>query len=234
VIRWDAPGPYTVAFSTRTGGVSGGPYESLNLGLLTGDEPANVAENRRRLCDAVDADAEAMAMPLQRHGATVAEARPAEKGERECDGLWSEQPGQALLVVTADCLPVALVRTNGARPALAMLHVGWRGLLEGVVAAGARALGGGAFAAAIGPGIGPCCYEVGDDVAQPFRARFGSNVVQEGRLDLWSAAERALRDAGCREVERLDLCTFCRPQSFFSHRRDRGSTGRQGGVGHVS
>jgi polyphenol oxidase len=234
VIRWDAPGPYRVAFATRAGGVSSGPYESLNLGLLTADDPANVEENRRRLCDELGADAEGMAMPLQRHGAAVIEARRGERGRREADALWSEEPGQAMLVVTADCLPVALVRANGARPALALVHVGWSGLLAGVVPAAVRALGGGRVAAAIGPGIGPCCYEVRDDVAAPFRARFGSEIAREGRLDLWSATERELRDAGCDDVERLDLCTFCHPQLFFSHRRDCGVTGRQGGIAYVA
>jgi YfiH family protein len=234
LIGWDAPGPYAVAFSTRAGGVSSGAYESLNLGLLTGDAPVNVASNRQRLCDAIGADADGLTMPLQRHGAAVVRAGRSEKGERQADALWSEEPGQAMLILTADCLPVALARSNGARPALALVHVGWRGLLDGVVTAAAGALGDGPFAAAIGPGIGPCCYEVREDVAGPFRERFGGGIVRNGRLDLWSAAEHELRDAGARTVERVDLCTFCHPDLFFSHRRDRGVTGRQGGIGFVT
>jgi polyphenol oxidase len=234
MIRWEPPGPYAVAFSTRVGGVSTGPYESLNLGVLTADDPTNVDANRRRLCDAVGADVNDLAMPLQRHGATVLEARPAERGREEADALWSEEPGQAMLVLAADCLPVALVRTNGGRPRLSLVHVGWRGLLEGVVSAAAAALGRGSLAAAIGPGIGPCCYEVGAEVAEPYRARFGDEIVRDGRLDLWTATERELRDARCREVERVDLCTFCNPELFFSHRRDGGLTGRQGGIGYVT
>ena len=88
--------------------------------------------------------------------------------------------------------------------------------------------GGGAVHAVIGPGIGPCCYEVGDEVAAPFRERFGDDVVRGRNLDLWTAAERAL--AGAVSVERTDLCTACHPELFFSHRRDRGVTGRQGGM----
>jgi YfiH family protein len=233
VIGWEAPGPYTVAFSTRAGGVSSGPYESLNLGLMTADDPANVAANRQGLCEAVGADADALAMPLQRHGATAVEASPGERGREEADALWSEKPGQPMLVLTADCLPVALVRANGAPPALALVHVGWRGLLAGVVATAARALGGGTLAAAIGPGIGPCCYEVSEDVASPFRERFGGGIIEDGRLDLWTATERELHASGCGEVERVDLCTFCHPELFFSHRRERGVTGRQGGIGYV-
>lgn len=238
MIRWEAPGPYEVFFSTRTGGVSTGPYESRNLGALTQDDPRNVSENRRRLCEDAGADAYAAAMGYQRHSAVVnrAERRgilvrgtPFEPG----DGLWSDEPGQPMLVLTADCVPVALARANGAAPALAVLHVGWRGLLEGIVAAGVAALGGGPLAAALGPAIGPCCYEVNEDVAVPLRARFGSAVVRDGRLDLWGATEHALQEAGCESVERLDLCTFCHPELFFSHRRDRGITGRQGLIGYV-
>ncbi|MGH3038545.1 MAG: polyphenol oxidase family protein, partial [Gaiellaceae bacterium] len=132
-----------------------------------------------------------------------------------------------LMLLTADCLPIAIARTNGA-PAVAALHAGWRGLLAGIVESGATALGGGELAAAIGPGIGRCCYEVGDEVAEPFRERFGEGVVVGRNLDLAEAAERALRAAGCATVERVDLCTSCEEALFFSHRRDRGRTGRQG------
>jgi polyphenol oxidase len=238
MIVWDTPGPYNVAFTTRVGGVSGGPFESLNLGALTDDDPHNVAENRRRACDAVGADPETATMAWQHHSAEVrkAEARgivtPGTQFDR-CDGLWTDEPGQAMMLLAADCLPVAIARTNGSRARLAILHVGWRGLLEGVVAAGARALGGGRLSAAIGPGIGPCCYEVAADVAEPFRRAYGDDVLTEGRLDLWAAAERALSEAGCAEVERTDLCTFCHPELFFSHRRDRGLTGRQGIVAYI-
>ena len=140
------------------------------------------------------------------------------------------------MLLTADCLPVALGRDSGSArpPALADLHVGWRGLLAGIVDRGAEALGGGPLTAAVGPGIGPCCYEVGEDVAEPFRAAFGEEIVADGRLDLWSATEEALRAAGCKQVERTDLCTYCHPELFFSHRRDRGRTGRQGVVGYIA
>jgi hypothetical protein len=238
VIRWETLGPYEVGFTYRTGGVSSGAYESLNLGALTEDEPDNVTENRRRACASIGADAETATMAWQHHGAEVTRAEP--RGivtpgtlfER-CDGLWSDEPGQAMMLLTADCLPVAIARANGARPALAILHVGWRGLLAGIVAEGVKAVGGDKLAAAIGPGIGPCCYEVGEDVAEPFRSTYG-DVVHDGRLDLWSATERALHHAGCEEVERTDLCTYCHPDLFFSHRRDRGRTGRQGVVAYIA
>ena len=238
MIRWDGPGPYVVGFTTRAGGISGGAYESLNLGILTADDPANVVENRRRACREAGANAETATMAWQHHGAMVNRAEPrgiVTPGTLfdRCDGLWSDDPGQAMMLLTADCLPVAIARANGAQPALAVLHVGWRGLLAGIVAAGTEALGEGELAAAIGPGIGPCCYEVGEEVAEPCIRRFGPGVAPDGRLDLWSAAEHALREAGCAEVERTDLCTYCHPELFFSHRRDKGLTGRQGIVAYI-
>ena len=210
LIRWDAPGPYVVAFSTRAGGVSDGPFESLNLGRHPArapehrDRPENVEENRRRLCTAVGADAGALALNRQIHSATVHRAHAAARGEPG-DGLWSDEPGLPMLKLVADCVPIALARANGEAPALALLHAGWRGLLEGVVASGATALGPARFAAVVGPAIGPCCYEVGREVAEPFAASFGSDVLRGRNLDLWTSAERALRVAGLASVERLDL-----------------------------
>ena len=234
MIRWeDAPGPYEVAFSTREGGVSDGPYASLNLGRATADEPERVNENRRRLCAEVGAEPDALAMNYQHHSADVLRARAGSRDERG-DGIWTDERGLPLLALAADCLPIVVARANGSQPALALLHAGWRGLLEGIVPAGVSALGGGAVSAAVGPAIGPCCYEVGEDVADRFRRAFGFGLYRDGRLDLWSAAERALRAAGCIRVDRVDLCTACSPERFFSHRRDEGLTGRQGVIGHIA
>lgn len=233
ILRWDGPGSCVVAFTTRLGGVSTGPYESLNLGLLNGDERALVQENRRRVCRALGADPARLAMNRQVHSAAVHHAHPGKQGEPG-DGLWTDEPGVPMLKLTADCLPIAIARANGGRPALALLHADWRGLLEGVVAAGVAALGGGRLAAAVGPAIGPCCYEVGPEVSGPFVARYGPGVVRSGRLDLWAAAERALREAGVESVERVDLCTACRPELFFSHRRTGMPRGTQGVVGYVA
>ena len=239
MIRWEGAGSYTVVFSTRDGGVSEGPYESLNLGVLTGDDSARVVENRRLLAQRTGIDPDRTRMAWQQHGAEVRKASP--EGvltpgtqHQACDGWWSDEPGQGMMLVTADCLPVAIARMNGDRPALAVLHVGWRGLLDGIIANGVEALGGGELAAAVGPGIGPCCYDVRPDVAQPFAAAFGENVVAGGRLDLWRATELALEHAGVGEIERTDLCTSCHPELFFSHRRDRGVTGRQGVIAAVT
>jgi len=231
-LRWQAPGPYEVVFTTRIGGVSEGPYASLNLGRKTGDDVERVDENRRRACAEIGADAKRLALNYQLHSTLVHRARPGARGEPG-DGLWTNEPDLPVLAMSADCVPVALARTNGEAPAVAVLHVGWRGLLAGIVERAAAALGG-ALAAAVGPAIGPCCYEVRNDVADPFGARFGREILSDGRLDLWRSTELALRDAGVARVERLDLCTSCHPELFFSHRRDGKPRGVQGVLARVT
>jgi hypothetical protein len=131
--------------------------------------------------------------------------------------------------MSADCLPIAVATTAGPRR-LAVLHAGWRGLAEGVVEAGVTTLGDASKAAIIGPAIGPCCYEVGPEVARLYEP----DLLADGRLDLWRAAERALRRAGVERVERVDLCTRDHPQLFFSHRRDGLARGVQGVIGAVA
>jgi copper oxidase (laccase) domain-containing protein len=133
-----------------------------------------------------------------------------------------------MLAFAADCLPIAVARTNGRRR-LAVVHAGWRGLAEGVVARAVQEVGG-ETAAVVGPAIGPCCYEVGPEVA----SRFDADLTVDGRLDLWSAAERALRRAGVSVVERVDLCTRCHPELFFSHRRSGRARGVQGVIGALA
>jgi polyphenol oxidase len=238
VIRWEVDG-YEVAFTTRVGGVSEGPYASLNLGRKSGDDVERVDENRRIVCEAIGADLEQLALNYQVHSSRVLRAAPAMRGEH-ADGLWTDEPGLPILAMSADCLPIVLARARAGadKPAVAVLHAGWKGLLAGIVAVGAQALGDGAtLRAAIGPGIGPCCYEVGEEVAAPFRERFGDDVVRERRLDLWTSAERELRAAGIERIDRFDRfdrCTACEPETFFSHRRDAGRTGRQGVIAYVA
>jgi YfiH family protein len=227
VIHWDAPGPYTVAFTTREGGVSEGAYASLNLGSR-GDDPGRVTENRRRACASLGLDASKLALNRQRHSPTVRRARPGVRDE-PADGLWSDEPGLPMLALTADCVPIALVTTSGP-PALAVVHAGWRGLADGVVASAVAALGPARSAAMIGPAVGPCCYPVGPAVS----TRFDDDLTRERMLDLPAAAERALERAGVGHVERVDLCTSCNETLFFSHRRDGRARGVQGVIGAVS
>jgi purine-nucleoside/S-methyl-5'-thioadenosine phosphorylase / adenosine deaminase len=232
MIRWVPPGPYEVVFSTRAGGVSEGPYDSLNLGRMTGDDVERVDENRRRLCAEVGATPDRLALNRQIHSTLVHRAESGARGEPG-DGLWTEEPDLPVLAMSADCLPIALARAGDGRPGVAVLHAGWRGLLAGIVAEGVRVLGGRVHAA-IGPAIGPCCYEVGPEVAEPFTAAFGRDVLQGRNLDLWTAAERALLAAGVEEVERVDLCTSCNPELFFSHRRTGKPRGVQGVIARVA
>lgn len=232
MIRWLPPGPYEIAFSTRAGGVSDGPYDSLNLGRLTGDDVDRVDENRRLLCAEVGAEPTRLALNRQIHSAVVHAAEAGKHG-RPGDGLWTDEPDLPILAMTADCLPLALARVQGGAPGVAVLHAGWRGLLAGIVAEGVRSLGG-RVAAAIGPAIGPCCYEVGPEVSEPFAARYGPDVLRGRNLDLWTCAERALRAAGVEEIERVDLCTYCNPELFFSHRRTGEPRGVQGVIARVA
>jgi polyphenol oxidase len=207
----DLPGG-TALFTTRRGGVSEGPYTSLNLGLWTDDDAGRVRDNRERVRAAVGA--ERLAQGRQVHGTRVVVDA---EGIEEADGQVTTAPGVAAMVLVADCLPVALAGPDR----VAMLHAGWRGLAGGVLEAGVEATG--AVCAAIGPGIGPCCYEVGDDV----RAVFGTS---EPTLDLKAIARARLEAAGVRDIHDCGLCTSCDAERFFSHRRDRGVTGRQAGL----
>jgi hypothetical protein len=224
---WDAPG-YVVAFTTRIGGVSDPPYASLNLTRGTGDDAQRVEENRRLACESLDLPYERLAFNRQVHSPTVHRAEPGARGAPG-DGLWTDEPQVPILAMSADCLPIAVVRTDGA-PAVAVLHAGWRGLAEGVVAAGVEALGNGPKAAVVGPAIGPCCYEVGPEVAR----LFDDDLTRRGHLDLWGAAERALTAAGIERVDRIALCTRDHPELFFSHRRDGLERGVQGVIGAVA
>jgi YfiH family protein len=228
VIRWDEPG-YVVAFTTRLGGVSDSPYDSLNLTRGTGDDPDRVEENRRIACETLGLPPDRLAFNRQVHSPTVHRATPSLRGAPG-DGLWTTEANVPLLAMSADCLPIAVARTGGEPPGLAVLHAGWRGLAEGVVEAGVAALGPGEKSAVIGPAIGPCCYEVGPEVSD----RFDADLTRGRKLDLWAVAERALRAAGVHRVDRLDLCTCDHPELFFSHRRDGRARGVQGVIGAIA
>ena len=221
-----------VIFSDRRGGVSEGPYESLNLGVLTDDDPANVVENRRRLAGRLGVEPANVAMGWQVHGAELAEwdAPPADPGYarpgaglERVDGHVTSLPGLGLLVLAADCYPLAL--SDGT--SVAMVHCGWRGLAAGIVGRAVERLRG-TVAAAVGPGIGACCYEVGPEVLGAFSDIPG---VASGRmLDLRAVLAVKLAAAGVSDAQHVEHCTSCRADLYFSHRRDHGLTGRQGGL----
>jgi YfiH family protein len=220
------PGAHAL-FTTRRGGVSRGPFASLNLGRWTDDEPDAVERNRQLLAEQLQLR---YAYGRQVHGSHVTrvQAMPTADGAEvpaEADGQATTLRGVGPMVLSADCLPIALA-TPGA---VAMIHAGWRGLAAGVIAEGARALeelvGRMPQAAAIGPGAGPCCYEVGDEVRGVFGAGGGRT------LDLKGIAGAQLERLGVEQVHDCGLCTICSdPELFFSHRRDKGVTGRQAGI----
>jgi polyphenol oxidase len=227
-VAGDLPGA-RVVFSSRGGGVSGGAFASLNLGLLTDDAPENVRENRRRLGAKLGLPWERFCYGRQVHGARVRRATEPPSPERpytEEDGQATALADAAAIVFTADCLPVLLA----ADGAVAALHCGWRPLAGGIVAEGIAALrevgGDGPVRAAIGPGARGCCYEVGEEV----HAEFAAYDARRGpkNLDLAAVAAAQLEAEGV-EVHDTGLCTIC-DDRFFSHRRDRGVTGRQAGV----
>jgi polyphenol oxidase len=227
LIRWEIGGPYVVAFTSRHGGVSQGPYASLNLGAR-GDAPELIRENRALACAELGLDPTRLTVNRQQHSPTVHRAE-AGRLDEPGDGLWTDEPGVPLLALGADCATIAVATTNGP-PRLAVLHAGWRGLAEGIVGAGVAALGKGAKAAIVGPAVGPCCYEVGPEVSE----RFDADLTRNGILDLWGASERALQNAGVESVERVDLCTRCNPELFFSHRRSGAARGTQGVIGALT
>jgi hypothetical protein len=219
------------AFSTRLGGVSEPPYDALNVAVKTGDDPARVRDNRRRLSSALGVDPARVVMARQVHGVTLlrhaSEQRPAVWAEgvrspQDADAHATSEARLAPLVMVADCFPVALAGPGG----VAIAHCGWRGLAAGLAASAAGEVR--ARAAAIGPGIGPCCYEVGEEVAAEFSSVPGA--VSGRALDLVAVARHQLELAGVEAVEDSGLCTSCEGELFYSHRRDGERTGRQAGL----
>jgi YfiH family protein len=228
----DLPGA-RIAFSTRRGGHSRGPYKSLNLGWLTEDDRRTVTRNRETLQEQLGAPR--LSFVHQVHGAEVRRITGdtrAPCGRPRLDGQATDRHDIALCALTADCLPIALAGVGGVR-VVAMLHAGWRGLATGMIASGVEAMremgARGELSAAIGPGAGPCCYEVGEEVHAPFADIEGAHAGRN--LDLKAVARHQLRAAGVAHVADLGVCTICSdPNLWFSHRRDRGITGRQAGV----
>ena len=228
------------AFSTRTGGVSEGPYESLNLGILTEDAPDRVKRNRELLAGALEREPATVAMGWQVHGADVqVHHEPPAPGAQgfgspgddlaRVDAQVTDSPDVTPLVLVADCVPLALA----APGVVAMAHCGWRGVAAGIVertVTAMRAVGEGVIRAAIGPAIGKCCYEVGPEVADVFE-RNGHEDALDGRmLDLSHVVRCELEELGVADVALAGVCVSCHPELFFSHRRDGSLTGRQAGL----
>jgi YfiH family protein len=221
------------AISTRAGGVSEGRFASLNVSFSVGDDQGNVEENLRRLQQALGADE--LFSAYQVHGKVVTLVEPDTAPRPRCDVLMTRSAQRALMLRYADCTPVLLA--DRKRRAVAAVHAGWRG--SAVRAAGAavqamqQAFGThpGDLLAGIGPAIGPCCYEVGQDVIDAFRDR--PELISQSRLDLWEANRQALVEAGvpAEQIELARICTQCHPERFFSHRANAGvPAGRFAGI----
>lgn len=231
------------AFSTRLGGVSPAPFDSLNLGNPSGapvqDSPENLAENHRRVLGAAGlGPAGELCRVHQVHGPAVhvvLRGHPHDP-HAKADAVATDDPGRIASVRVADCVPVLLATAGGA--AVAAVHAGWRGVISGVVGATIDALqrlDAGEVVAAIGPGIGPGAFEVGPEVVVEFRRVFGTvadTVVRPGAapgkslIDLPSAIDHQLRSRGVNTIDTTDRCTFRDAEEFYSHRRDKGITGR--------
>lgn len=212
------PNDARIWFFTRKGGVSGPPYDSLNISTVVGDDEGAVVENRSRIERAMECRPSAWVRQVAGDGI----ARVDEPGfAGEADALITDVEGLALAVAVADCAPVALVGEGVA----GMVHSGWRGTLAGISGKAAGAISG-EVRAYIGPCIRRCCYQVSEELAGEFAERFGSEVVSGRYLSVPDAIARDLQEAGVEEVYNLGLCTGCRTDLFFSHRKQGPRTGR--------
>ncbi len=230
------------AVLTRIGGVSRGPYATLNLGHTVGDDLEAVEENHRRALTPLGLDPARVVSPWQVHGAAVEVVGRKHVGtvRPETDALITATPGVPLMMRFGDCAPVLLC--DPVRRVVGMAHAGWRGVVADVVGASLRAMTERLACdvddiwAGVGPTIGPCCYDVGADVAEkiagacPAGAKAVHHVNGQIRADLPTAVEAQLRAAGVKRIEQADLCTSCRVDEFFSHRAENGRTGRFGVV----
>lgn len=227
---WPAPAHVRVLSTLRAGGVSVGPYASLNLAEHVGDHPDAVSANRLLLREAAHLPAEPLWLE-QVHGTNVIR-HPGDSMVVRADASVAFEPGRVCAVMTADCLPVVLADRGGTRVGVA--HAGWRGLLDGVVEATIAALGASPtqLFAWLGPAIGPDAFEVGDEVRAAFVARdlatgecFRPNERNRHQADLYGLARLALAAAGVSSVHGGGWCTHRESERFFSFRRD-GVTGR--------
>lgn len=232
---WAAPSNVHAAFSLRSGGTSEPPWDSLNLGVHVGDDPAAVAENRRRLAHALRLPTEPIWLD-QVHGCDVlrveATSRPASGTRPRADAIVTNSSGVVLAIQVADCLPVLFASRDGQ--ALGAAHAGWRGLAAGVLEATVAAMGRPAeeIVAWLGPSIGVAHFEVGEEVREAFLASqvdaasaFSPNARGRWQCDLPALARGRLAALGIGRVDGGDWCTAADPVRFYSHRRDQ-RTGR--------
>lgn len=228
--EWPAPANVRAAVTTRQGGVSRGPFESLNFGLHVGDDPQAVHANRRRLHARLGLTREASWLQ-QVHGTAVMRADEISE-PRAADASWTDQQGVACAVLTADCLPMLLCDRQGT--VVAAAHGGWRGLADNILEETVRAMcvPAAELMAWLGPAIGPDAFEVGPEVRHAFLGRWSgaAGAFREGQGDRWlcdiySIARVQLQALGVTSVHGGGFCTFSERERFYSYRRD-GQTGR--------
>lgn len=214
-----APEGARIWFFTRLGGVSEPPYDSLNVSTKVGDTEDAVRQNLAFIRGAMGGRPSAWVRQVAGDGVV----RVSEAGYAgEADALVTRERGFSLAVGVADCVPVALVGGDG----VGMVHSGWRGTLAGISGKAVRRMNGEGIRAYIGPCIRECCYEVSDELARTFGRKFGGEVVSGRNLSMPAVIESDLREAGVGEVYDLGLCTGCRPDLFYSHRKQGPLTGR--------
>lgn len=232
--------------TSRAGGVSQPPYDSMNLGLHTADNPDHVRMNRTILAANTGIPANKFLYASQVHSGDVKiidqkaiESSVIENNPRT-DATITDIPGICLMVMVADCVPILLF--DQVKKVSAVIHAGWRGTVQHITGNTIRKMvnhfgcDAADIIAGIGPSIGPCCYEVGEDVRQVVKQSFGTT---EGFLvyhphsikphfDLWFANHKQLTDYGVKpgNIETSELCTRCNPATFFSSRASAGITGR--------
>ena len=232
------------AVFTRRGGVSPEPWATLNLGGTVGDDPQRVRDNRRRALASLDLNLESVYDVWQVHGVDVAVAtapRPLEKPHLQADIIICDTPGVTLLMRFADCVPVFL--HDPVRKAIGIAHAGWMGTVLGTARVAVEALQSQFgtspedIRAGIGPSIGPDHYVIGQDVVRQVHQAFGqsaSGLLREEAgttyFDLWAANRLALEQAGVKRIELAEICTACHTEDWYSHRAERGHTGRFGAI----
>ena len=234
----------TQAVFTRRGGCSPNPWTALNLGGTVGDDPERVCENRNRALLAMKRPPESVYDVWQVHGVSVAIAegpRLPETPHLQADAILTNTPGITLLMRFADCVPIFL--HDPIRKVVGIAHAGWMGTVRGTVRLAIEAMQArfgstpGDILAGIGPSIGPDHYEVGPDVVAQVRQAFGQSAYRllidhagATHFDLWAANRLALEKAGVWQIELAGLCTACHTEDWYSHRAERGHTGRFGAI----
>jgi len=249
----------THAFGARFGGVSSGIFATLNLGLNLDDKQENVKENYRRFCDAIGIETDDIVFSNQVHGTTIRTVSKSDRGglftpgKPQADGLITNEPGVALMVFTADCVPILL--HDPVKGAIGAVHAGWRGTVAGIANVAVQAMieqfgcNPHDIKAAIGPCIGVCCYEVGDDVVSALKKALGENIsgselnkcivvitedsTQNAQIntrykaDLKECNRLILEAAGVKDILISDECTHCSNDKYWSHRFTKGQRGSQ-------